>query len=97
MRKQGFGLLMLVMIVLSLASAVLAAEAVATDSGQSGGLVGWLLANWTWLLPWVLLLVDKIVTVTPTPYDDLILTAIKGALKSVGIKPDPPNLSSGKF
>ena len=39
----------------------------------------WLITNWEWVALG-LLIADKIVAVTPTKHDDLILTAIKGAL-----------------
>lgn len=44
----------------------------------------WLIANWEWFALGILVL-DKIVAATPTKYDDLILTAIKGAFAAVGL------------
>ena len=43
-------------------------------------LVTWLIQNWDTVLL-LLLVADKVVAITPTPYDDLILTAIKSVLK----------------
>ena len=39
----------------------------------------WLLTNWEWVAL-AILVADKIVAATPMKHDDLILTAIKGAL-----------------
>ena len=39
----------------------------------------WILSNFEWIMLG-LLVADKIVAATPNKYDDLILTAIKGAL-----------------
>lgn len=46
----------------------------------------WMIANWEWVVL-CLLIADKIVAVTPTPWDDMILTAIKSAFKAVFKKP----------
>lgn len=35
-----------------------------------------ILANWEWLLPVAFIVAEKIVKVTPTPYDDIILDII---------------------
>ena len=43
-------------------------------------LATWLIQNWDTVLL-LILVADKIVAITPTPYDDLILTAIKTVLK----------------
>jgi len=40
----------------------------------------WVIQNWDMFLL-LLLIADKIVAITPTPYDDLILTTIKSVLK----------------
>ena len=40
----------------------------------------WVIQNWELVLL-ILLVADKVVAITPTPYDDIILTAIKAALK----------------
>lgn len=56
--------------------------------------IDWLSANWGVVIL-IILIADKVVTLTPTKYDDLILTAIKGALgrlfpgKNVDPKPPP--------
>lgn len=42
----------------------------------------WIINNWEWIIMGILV-ADKIVAATPTKWDDLILTSIKGALKSV--------------
>lgn len=39
----------------------------------------WIIANWEYVLLGIMV-ADKIVAMTPTKHDDLILTAIKGAL-----------------
>jgi len=53
----------------------------------------WLIANWGFVLLG-LMVADKIVTATPTKYDDIILTAIKGSLGRLfpgkNIDPEPP-------
>jgi hypothetical protein len=41
----------------------------------------WILNNWDWILPTALIVADKIVAVSPTKYDDLILSTLRGALK----------------
>jgi len=46
----------------------------------------WIAANWQWIAL-ALFVADKIVAVTPTKYDDLIFTAIKGALTGIKKKP----------
>jgi hypothetical protein len=43
-------------------------------------LATWVAQNWDTVLL-LILVADKIVAITPTPYDDLILTVIKGVLK----------------
>jgi|TARA_Y100000310_G_scaffold182326_1_gene182416 hypothetical protein len=42
----------------------------------------WVLNNWEWVALG-LLVADKIVAATPCKWDDLILTAIKGALAKI--------------
>ena len=44
----------------------------------------WMIANWQWIALG-LLVADKVVAATPTKYDDLILTSIKGALSAIGL------------
>ena len=45
----------------------------------------WVIENWQWLALGIMVL-DKIVAATPTKYDDLILTAIKGTLNGIKSK-----------
>ncbi len=42
----------------------------------------WLIFHWEWVALG-LLVADKVVAATPMKWDDLILTVIKGALRSV--------------
>ena len=44
----------------------------------------WLSDNWQWVALGIMVL-DKVVAATPVKWDDLILTAIKGAFKSIGL------------
>lgn len=44
-----------------------------------------ILDNWELITIFILLL-DKIVAMTPTPYDDMIVTAIKGAIEKMAGK-----------
>lgn len=50
-------------------------------------LFAWLLANADWLIPTSLLVADKVVAASPTKHDDLIFTALKGALRALGKLP----------
>jgi len=43
----------------------------------------WLTDNWLLLLPTVILLVDKIVALSPTKYDDMIWTGVKAIIAKV--------------
>jgi len=43
----------------------------------------WISDNWQ-LIALVILALDKVVAATPVKWDDIILTAIKGAFKSIG-------------
>jgi len=55
----------------------------------------WLTGNWEWLVLGVFVL-DKIVAVTPTKHDDLILSAIKGVVKGVtGKEIGKPKIDAG--
>ena len=53
----------------------------------------WLSQNWGFIVLG-LLIADKLVTLTPTKYDDLILSAVKGALGQLfpgkNVDPKPP-------
>ncbi len=42
-------------------------------------IIAWALANWG-VIAAAILLLDKIVAITPTKYDDMILTSIKAIL-----------------
>ncbi len=40
----------------------------------------WILSHWSYIVV-ILLAADKVVAATPTPWDDIILSAIKSVLK----------------
>jgi len=42
----------------------------------------WMLSNWEWVII-AIMVVDKIVAMTPTKHDDMIWTAIKAGLKKM--------------
>jgi len=71
-------LAMLGLLLMSVVRSVLAAEPAA--GGDALEIGGWLGENWSWLVPTALLVADKIVTITPTKYDDLILTGLKSMI-----------------
>ncbi len=50
---------------------------------DEANLIAWLLQHWDTVVL-VILVADKVVAVTKNPYDDLILTIIKGVLKPFG-------------
>ncbi|NJB67512.1 hypothetical protein GGQ74_001152 [Desulfobaculum xiamenense] len=49
--------------------------------------LAWLAANADWLIPTALIVADKAVALSPTKYDDLILTSLKAVLKALGKLP----------
>lgn len=50
---------------------------------DEANLIAWFFQNWDTVVL-VILIADKVVAITKNPYDDLILTLIKGALKPLG-------------